>query len=252
VVGQVLGGGSDLRDALGAAIHGDWVGAGFNALGAVPGGDLVAIPRKVARFVERNPKRAAEVAAMIMKTRYVPEWIKIRAARAIWSDWDELVAAGADEKALLRLQQGRTDLAKVVEVQLRRGHTAGPPTPAARDRDQAEERIEKLYAVASKLAKLHARLSTEECPDCEGDVRMADMVVDGVVHTTKVGYVMLIPEVQRQIRKDAWLIASGAVQGAHWHVVASSSSDSLGVDPRVLDLLDAAGIRYTVHLPAAV
>lgn len=58
------------------------------------------------------------------------------------------------------------------------------------------------------------------------------------------------PSTQNQIRTDAWLMKDGAVEDAHRHLFASSSSNTLGADERVVDLLDAAGISYTIHLSA--
>lgn len=55
--------------------------------------------------------------------------------------------------------------------------------------------------------------------------------------------------IQNQIKKDAHLVASGQIQGAHWHFFASSGSDSLGADPRVIDVLVQNGIPFTVHIP---
>ena len=75
--------------------------------------------------------------------------------------------------------------------------------------------------------------------------------MDGVLHEAKVGYVPLTPSVQREIRKDAWLIGAGVIEAAHWHFLTSDGTSTLGADPRVLDLLDEAGIAFTIHLPAA-
>jgi hypothetical protein len=252
VVGQVVGVGADLRDALATAIRGDWVGAGFNALGAVPGGDLVAIPRKVAKFVERNPRRSADAAAMIMKAGYIPEWIKVRAARVIWPEWDGLVSAGADEKALLRLQSGRTDLAWLTGSLNRPGHIPGAAVPALGDGASGEAALARLLRSESSDVTVQARISTAGCGSvCGGDVRVVDVLVDGVAHEAKVGAVYLTPFVDRQISKDAFLVRTGQVRGAHWDFVASSNTDKLGPSKQLLDRLDAAGITYTIHLPAA-
>ncbi|HWB71263.1 MAG TPA: hypothetical protein VG452_03530 [Egibacteraceae bacterium] len=75
------------------------------------------------------------------------------------------------------------------------------------------------------------------------------MLVDGVAHESKVGYVRFSRRIQRQIEKDAALLNAERIDGARWHFFASPRSNSLGADPRVLDLLEANGIGYTIHLP---
>ncbi|RYF60602.1 MAG: hypothetical protein EOO27_05180, partial [Comamonadaceae bacterium] len=67
VIGSVVGAVFDLRDVVGSAIRADWVGSGFSAVGAVPGGDLVALPGKAAKFVSRNPELTPRAAAIVAK-----------------------------------------------------------------------------------------------------------------------------------------------------------------------------------------
>lgn len=85
---------------------------------------------------------------------------------------------------------------------------------------------------------------------CNSKVRIFDVFVDGVAHESKVGHVAWTEFTRNQIREDAWLVKKGDIQGAHWHFFASSRSNTIGADKRVFDLLDQAGIPYTVHLPA--
>lgn len=66
-------------------------------------------------------------------------------------------------------------------------------------------------------------------------------------HEVKCGYVSLRSRSSRQIEKDAVLRSQN--QDVVWRFVASGRSDSLGADPRVLDLLDEVGIPYVIHLP---
>lgn len=82
------------------------------------------------------------------------------------------------------------------------------------------------------------------------DLRIFDVLVDGVAHESKVGYKRFGTEIERQIRSDAYLIENGEIEGAHWHFMASAYSKKLGADSRVLDLLDELGIPFTIH-PAA-
>lgn len=262
-----VGSAADLRDVLGSAIHGDWVGAGFNALGALPGGDTVAIPRKAAAFIARHPKLAAAAARMIVRTSLIPDTIALRVGRLIYPEWDGLVRAGASEAQLLRLLKGQTNLDDLGRALARTGHVRGAALQPVSSHQGGVARIrEQLQAAAAAALKEAAkeaakaavvevleqvRASTDGCGDpCGGDVRMFDLVVDGVAHEIKVGYVPWTTSVERQIRKDAWLVESGTVAGAHWHFLPSSYSNTVGADSRVLDALDAAGIPYTIHLPA--
>lgn len=249
--GFVPGGIADVRDAVGSALKGDWVGSGFNVLGALPGGDAVSAERKVVKFLAKHPRLAVEVASLIAKASVIPEAVRLATIRTVWPDWDRLVTAGADEKALLKLQQGRSDLAQLAEAQLRKTHISGTPLKPLRSGAEARERILDLYAGANKAAAKGQRFSTSACDECDGGIRVGAVVVDRVLHEVKVGYVPLTRSVERQIRKDSWLIRTGALDGAQWHFVASDLTSTLGADPRVLDLLDEAGITYTIHLPAA-
>jgi hypothetical protein len=249
-VGSVIGGVTASRAAVAAAIEGDFVGAGFDALSVVPVKNLAKLVPKIERFLEGNPRLAVAAADLVTQADKVPDWAKVRVAKVIWPEWDELVAAGADELALLRLQRGRTHLGQLAQALRRPGHAPGAAVGPASDGRTGEQLIQALYGADAAGAQV--RLSTAQCAvGCDSPTRIVDVLVDGVAHESKVGRVAWSSFTQRQIRKDAWLISSGQIGGAHWHFVMSSASGSLGADPKVLDLLDEAGITYTIHLPAA-
>lgn len=262
-----LGIASDVRDAVAAAIRGDWVGAGFSALGAVPGGDVAAIPRKAGAFVARHPKLARAAARIVATTGFIPEAIKLKVAREIYPGWDQLVETGASEKELLRLLKGQTNLDDLGKALKRAGQVPGAAVQPVSTGERAVAALGDLLKVelkaavkdeAKELAEAvvadvlsQVRESVAGCGDrCPGDVRVYDLVVDGVGHEAKAGYVPWCMSVEGQIRKDAWLIENGQMTGAHWHFFASDYSNTIGADPRVLDLLDEVGIPYTIHLPA--
>lgn len=69
-----------------------------------------------------------------------------------------------------------------------------------------------------------------------------------VAHEVKSGYVRASRHIIAQIEKDA-MLRGEEVTDVVWHFVASGRSGSLGADPRILDSLDDAGIRYLFHLP---
>ena len=252
VIGSVVGGVTDVRDAIGSAIQADWVGAGFSAVGAVPGGDVVAIPGKAAKFVARNPELAAAVAAMIAVSLKVPDTIKIRAAREVWGPrWTELTDAGVSEKALLRLIKGRTNLNDYAKSLQRRGHVTGPSAKPFSSGPEGEKYLEGLHPSAAGGSVAQVRFRTRTClAGVPTSVRIVDVLSDGVAREAKVGYARLTPFLEKQIRKDACLIKSGDVKAAHWHFFASSRSNTVGADPKVYDLLEEFGIPYTIHAPA--
>ncbi len=242
---------ADVRDAIGLAMHGDWVGAGFNAFSVVPMSEAVTIPRKVAMFLKRNPRLAVDVARLVARAGPIPDAIKLRVAREIYRGWDDLVAAGASERALLQLQRGLTDLDALSAALKRSNQVAGVPARPFSTGKNGELALEGMYGAKAKGVDWQVRASTVGCvPGCDSNVRIFDVLVDGVAHESKVGRVAFSRFTERQIRKDAWLIENGRMDGAHWHFFASSYSNTIGADPRVLDLLDEVGIPYTIHLPA--
>ena len=67
------------------------------------------------------------------------------------------------------------------------------------------------------------------------------MISSRITHEAKGGLnVKLTRFVERQILKDAELIQSGQIRGAHWHFFQGAQSD-------VLELLTKYRIDYTVY-----
>ncbi|GII99265.1 hypothetical protein CLV28_2422 [Sediminihabitans luteus] len=250
-VGWLVGGAADVRDVVGAAIHGDWVGAGFNATGLVPvAGDEVSITAKVSKFLARNPKLVAAVAAKIV-TLKVPDRVKIAVSKVVWKESDRLRAAGVSEKTLLRLATGRHDLDALAASLERSIPIKGFPSRFFESGLDGERALANFYGAATRGKDVQVRALTADCiAVCNAHVRVFDVLVDGVAHESKVGYVTLTAGVERQIRSDAWLVEHGDIQGAHWHFFASGTSNTVGASPQTLDLLDELGIGYTIHLPA--
>lgn len=249
VFGSVVGGLADVRDAIGSAFHADWVGSGFSAVGAVPGGDVVAIPGKAAKFVARNPELAAAVATIIVSAKKVPQAIKVKAAKKIYKHWDDLRAAGSSDKALLRLQQGGTNLDQVAAA-LNRSTPSVSKVGFVTWQDGEKALADRLGAGA-KGVDIQVRTSLKGCQKvCNGRIRILDVKVDGVAHESKVGRVAWSEFTRNQIRSDAWLVKKGVIERAHWNFMASARSDTIGADPRILDMLVKYGITYSFDLPA--
>ena len=55
--------------------------------------------------------------------------------------------------------------------------------------------------------------------------------------------------IRNQILKGAHLVRTGAINGARWHFYASAVSNTIGADPKIIDLLVANGIPFTIHVP---
>lgn len=252
VIGLPVGAVFDLRDVVGSAIRADWVGSGFSAVGAVPGGDLVAIPGKVGKFVTRNPELTSGAAGIVASIPKVPRAIQVRAAKSLWGDtWEDLRVAGASEKALLRLSDKKANLHAVAAARKRPGHVDGLPAKFFRTGPEGEAFLERLYGVAAKGATTQVSASTKACASvCNSLRRRFDVVADGIAHESKVGRTSLTSSVERQLSSDAYLIETGAIGGAHWHFLASDITDSFGPTGPLLDRLDELTIPYTIHLPA--
>lgn len=252
--GWIIGTAADIRDAIGAAIRTDWVGAGFSVLGLVPvGGDATALPAKVAKFVARHPELAPAVGAAIVGLAWVPSHIKVSALKAIApEDWDFLRAQGVSEASLFRLQQGASSIRSVATSAKRSGHVKRASAPFFESGLAGEAWLETRYPPVGGVKHSQVVLSTDGCAVvCNAVARRFDVFVNGVAHESKVGLVTLTNSIERQIRSDAYLAEDevGGVKSAHWHFFASGQSNSIGATQPVLDLLDELGIEYTIHLP---
>lgn len=251
--GWVLGGAADLRDVIASAIQSDWLGVGFSAVGLIPSvGDAAAIPAKVTGFVERYPKLAAPVGSLIVKLNKVPDSVRIESSKHLWKQWDDLLDAGADEKALLLLQtSGRLNIDRVYGDTLKRnGHRMGSPSPFLADGQDGKTVLEKTLRKSNPNVQTKVRASTKNCTDgCNPTARVLDVVDDGVAHESKVGFKSLDASTRQQINSDAYLIETGVIDGAHWHFYPSEHTHEGGATEPLLDLLDEKGIAYTIHLP---
>lgn len=252
-IGWIVGGVADLRDTIASLFHADWVGAGFSALGLIPYvGDGASIPAKVGAFVVKHPELAAAVGGLIIAINKVPTEIKIAASRKIWKEWDYLVANGASEKELLRLQKsGKVNLDRLGEATRRDGHVAGPAAPYMASGPDGEKHLEKMLQKEADSVSTQITVSTGGCVEvCNGVARRFDVVADGTAYESKVGYTSLTKTVKRQIESDAYLIKNGAIQNSQWHFYSSDITNQLGPTKPLLDYLDSKGISYTIHLPS--
>lgn len=253
VIGWVVGPLADVRDAIASAVTGDWVSSGFSALGAVPyAGDAVSIPAKAAGFVARNPELAAIVAASVVSISRVPEEVKVTAVKQIFKKWNAIKEQGAGEETLLRLTAGRVDIDALASIFDRKGHVDGANGEFFEDVPAAAAWLESVESDDPQEPQRSVTLPIAGCDDgCnESGFRAIDLKVDGIAHEVRVGHTVLDDTTERQVRSDAHLISQAEIDGAHWHFMASANSDTIGADPKLLDLLDEVGIGYTIHIPS--
>ena len=77
--------------------------------------------------------------------------------------------------------------------------------------------------------------------------RYIDQFANGIAHESKVGYTTLSERIKKQILKNAELIESKAINGAHWHFFKSGVTGDGGASQPLLDFLIEHGIQYTIH-----
>lgn len=76
---------------------------------------------------------------------------------------------------------------------------------------------------------------------------ISDASPDNIAHESKVGYTTLTQRVKTQILKDAELIKTEEINGAHWHFFTSGVTGKGGASQQLLDFLTENGIKYTIH-----
>ena len=252
-VGWVMGGAADLRDAIGLAIHADWVGASYSLVGLVPaGGDTIAIPSKVAKFAIRNPELVPLIGKMIATLTWAPENVKIKAVQALSpAEWASLEDAGFNEAALLRLYEGKLSTKSLTAAMDSTEFVAGVTAEFFDSGLAGEIFLAYLYEAPDEDVSAHVTMATDSCPQvCTPLARRIDVFAAGVAHESKVGLIDLTPAIRAQIESDAFLVETGAVEAAHWHFFASATTNTIGPTQPVIDLFEQRGISFTIHPPA--
>ncbi|MET4136475.1 hypothetical protein [Pseudarthrobacter sp. PvP090] len=251
VIGWIAGAILDLRDLIANTVKTDWVAAGMSLAGVVPYvGDTANIIAKVTKFLGRSAHLVDDVVAAIAKLDDVPAHVRADIVAGINSNWDALrkAAPGMSDTSFLRLASSRQGADHIVSALKRSNASVGTSIPFVSHWREAEDAVAGLFNVAAHQRQLYRR-----APDFTFG-RYADMIDDaGFMREVKSGFVPFGYKVRRQIEKDAAILADAAGQndevlGVVWHFVGGRTG-LLGADPRVLDLLDAKGIAYIIHLP---
>ncbi|WP_125777654.1 hypothetical protein [Antribacter gilvus] len=267
VVGWIVGGIADIRDTLGAAIHGDWVGAGLSVTGVVPyAGDAVAIVGKILKWVNRTfsttairPSRFTEGVSDFMRRDDVPRFLKVEILESMLGDawtplmrWagDDVDAARAEDLLLLLSRSRNLDLQKLgsqLNHSLSRPGASAPwmrADPVPGGRDIPANKVGEVW-VASEISTRTGRQvtidpATNTIKASDGSERIVDGLEhlgDGrvVAHETKTG--LTNPDwtshILGQCQKDAQLRREGKIVDAIWHFVGNNralgdSDDLLG------------------------
>jgi hypothetical protein len=255
VIGTVIGAIADLRDAVGSAIRGDWVGSGMSLVGVVPVVEAVANVSKIRRFVRANPQLAGLVAQAMARLPLSDRW-RVKAITVAQPAASSLKREGMSDATIVRLAKSRTDFTLLVGARKRAGYRDGRGSRFVRTARNARGAMLKSIKATDRIATFVLKDLASTCgapavrvvdacvggtgPDCE----------QGTTHEARVGYQSLTPEVERQIRADGALLRSGRVSAAHWHFYASAVTNKIGASGPLLDRLDEEGIAYTIHVPA--
>ncbi|APF41228.1 hypothetical protein BHE16_09760 [Neomicrococcus aestuarii] len=251
-VGWIIGGVGDLRDTVAQAIRTDWVGAGFSASSLIPvTGDAVAIPAKVALFVAAYPLLAPKVGGLVQSMKDLPESVKLLISKQNWNQWEALLAAGSDKRALFRMQEsGRMNLDGLSGMMTRPGHVSGPPAPFMAGGPAGENTLRVSLESQGLVVQNQVRFSMAGCLKvCNPTVRVIDSLSDGIAHESKVGYTSLTTTVRKQIESDAHLIQEGQITDARWHFYASASTAQIGPSKELVEELEKFNIPHTIHVP---
>lgn len=274
VVGWILGGLADIRDAIAAVIHADWVGAGLSILGLIPyAGDAVAIPAKAAKFALKYLHRLDAVVRFVARYDKVPDLVKETAFELILQTaWTSLVDDGAQalqttvtasrftKKALTQLAKGdRTDIRRLAKAMYDPNHVPGPKVPFQYSAKKAEDYLANDL-LAGTAGQRQYEIPTPGYPTDRSKKRKVDyaeQLPDGsfIAHEVKVGVPTYGDEVT-QCKKDAWIldpanrpIHKKPISGVHWHFFPHGRYNSLGPSQELLDCLVANGIKFTIHVP---
>lgn len=250
VIGWIAGAILDLRDAIANTVKTDWVAAGMSLAGIVPYvGDTANIIAKVTKFVGRSAHLLDDVVAAIAKLDDFPASARADIIAGINSNWDALRKASPNmsEDSFLRLAGSRQGADHIVAALNRSKTQLGESLPFVSHWRDAENSVAVLFGVTSTQRQVY-----RAAPGFPFG-RYADMIRNGAMREVKSGFVPFRSRTIRQIEKDAAILADTAAENADvaqvvWHFVGGRTG-SLGADPRVLDLLDAKGIAYVIHLP---
>jgi hypothetical protein len=277
VYGWIAGAITDTRDAIGAAIQGDWVGAGMSLLGIIPyAGDAVSIPAKVAKWagvssfasttiqpLAATPAALRRAITMIVREDVLAGSVKLDVLRLLIGDAVDTLRSRLGDDALLILARNPDMdlglLARALSSPMNRSVDEIAPWIRAGNGKLANKNGEDW--VHQQLGGNHL---TEHTIEIDGlPNRRMDVAVDrgdGTydTHEVKTGDTTYRSEhVVSQCERDGKLKRDGKIVDVLWHFLPASNALDVGVTDRkflgipeeVLNCLEREGIPFKLYAP---
>ncbi|WP_157410928.1 MULTISPECIES: hypothetical protein [Actinoplanes] len=251
VVGWILGGLADLRDAVAGVIHQDWVGTGLSVMGLVPyAGDAVAIPGKAAKFVLKYVHRLDKVITFVAKYDKISDSVKTLTIRAIMlGNYGKLTGAGMSDTVILRLaRKSSNSLARLADA-LTDAVPGAASVPWLRGWPAGEDYLaDVLLAGIPGKRNRDARIPMPGKPK-PNSAREPDFLEDGPplkLHEVKTGEPGHKESYLKQCDQDRHLLDTGQVGDVLWHFLPHANG-SQGIPQDLLDCLRRNRIPFTLH-----
>ena len=240
---------ADARDAIGALLKKDYVGASFSAAGLLPvAGDVLSIVQKIAKFVKHLPKQRGAVLKMALQID--KKWLgkTLGGKETITAKILKIIGGGgtvAGEVSFLPRFLGSRSEPGDIEA-LFSGADAVQPAGSLATAKAGDDAILEAQCQSSTDDEKWLWYAT---PSSIGNGRHVTCIADGVAHVSKVGFVFATQRVLEQVDEDAWITSAiPDVKSVRWHFYGSETSHTLGADPAVLKKLKERGIPYTIHV----
>ncbi|WP_125777988.1 hypothetical protein [Antribacter gilvus] len=276
IYGWIAGAITDLRDTIGAAIHGDWVGAGLSIIGIIPyAGDAVSIPGKIVKWVlgfgtssvqatAYNPRKLKQALRLFAKSDVFTVAQRATVIKAVIGTLgisvEALTKAGMTDEALVTLAKYATNdlevLARAVDNTLHQvGATAPWIVKSTNPTVAAKTNAEKWVAQTVGPNAVHKGSPFKLDGQAERRPDVTETRADGskVMHESKLGVIthpVYNNHALDECARDAALKAAGKLGDVVWHFVPTDSGKSLGAQQAIFDCLQNNGIKYTIHMPS--
>ena len=276
VYGWIAGAVTDIRDTIGAAIHGDWVGAGLSLIGVIPyAGDAVSIPGKIVRWIRGtssigiaavNPTRLNQALRLWAKSDAVPEAERAVVIKAVLGalgvSTDALARAGLTDTALVKIARSAVvDLEVLGRAVSHPLHQIGGKAPwiakTVDPRSSANRNAEfwladHLVQQGQQAQRGGSAFTFPGQKDRRPDVR--EVRADGteVMHEVKLGVITKPEYIQHTLdecRRDKVLKDNKVLGDVVYHFLPTNAGKNVGALEEVFGCLQANGIKYTIHMP---
>ncbi|WP_344735533.1 hypothetical protein [Nocardioides fonticola] len=249
------------RDAISDLIDGDAVGAGLNALSAIPfGGSSASQIKKVLKFVADHPTLIPTVMRAIAAWKLMPNAVRMTLLATADASVKTLASVGLTDPTITRIARTGSRLAGVTSIVLK----GRDRLIAARIADATDGVVPSADAAGSALRAYAKELNDgavsgpvyidvlpfgrfvggrliDACSHC------SEGVVPGrsVLRIAKVGPQVFSASEASQVAKDARLVDHG--YHVEWHFFEGPTG--IDLDPKLVEALDEAGVETYVHLP---